>query len=178
MPGVQGLEGVEGLLGQADLADDQPVGAHPQGIGDEVADVEQAALGLARREVVRVDRLEVEAVRVLEGELGRVLDHADPLDGSNRSVSERSRVVLPAPVSPATRTFALARTIRARKSAISGFIPPSVTQSRPCRPPGVRSSRRRLNLRIERYGPPTGGMTGVDARPVGHPGIDDRVGDR
>ena len=97
--------------------------------------------------------------------------------GSNRSVSERSSVVLPAPVSPATSTFARAATMRARNAATSGLMPPSVTQSRPWRPPGARSSRRRLNLRIERYGPPTGGMTALTRRAVGHPGVDDRVGD-
>ena len=78
--GVQRLEGVEGLLGQADLADDQPVRPHAQRVGHQVADVEQAALGLAGREVVRMDRLEVEAIGVLKGELGGVLDDADPLE--------------------------------------------------------------------------------------------------
>ena len=77
--GVERLEGVEGFLGQADLADDEPVGSHPQGIGHQVADVEQAALGLAGRQVVGMDRLEVEAIGVLQGQLGGVLDDAHPL---------------------------------------------------------------------------------------------------
>ena len=85
--------------------------------------------------------------------------------GSKRSVSERRNVVLPAPVSPATRKFARACTSFASSSAISVDRPPSVTQSRPCRPPGSRSSRSRLNLRIERYGPPTGGMTAFTREP-------------
>ena len=65
VPGVQRLEGVEGLLGQADLTDDEPIRAHPQGVGHQVADVEQTALGLAARQVVGMDGLEVEAIRVL-----------------------------------------------------------------------------------------------------------------
>jgi len=85
--------------------------------------------------------------------------------GSKRSVSERRNVVLPAPVSPATRKFALACTSLASSSAISVERPPSVTQSRPCRPLGSRSSRSRLNLRIDRYGPPTGGMTAFTRDP-------------
>ena len=131
MSGVQRLERVERLLRQADLADDQPVRPHPQRVGDEVADVEQPALGLAGPEVVGMDRLEVESVRVLERQLGRVLDDADAL-GRIEQVGERSQQRrLAGAVSPATRTFALARTMRTRKSAISGLIPPSVTQSRP-----------------------------------------------
>ena len=74
---------------------------------------------------------------------------------------------MPAPVSPATSRFARARTRRATNSAIAGSRPPAATQLWPCRPPGTRSSRRRLNLRIERYGPPTGGITALTRDPSG-----------
>jgi len=70
MPRVERLERVEGLLGQSDLAHDQPVGPHPQRVGDEVANVEQAGIRLACTQVVRVERFEVEPVGVLERELG------------------------------------------------------------------------------------------------------------
>ena len=73
MAGVHGLEHVE-RLGAADLADDDPVGPHAQGVADELAD---ADLALALD--VRRARLERDHVLLLELQLGRVLDRDDPL---------------------------------------------------------------------------------------------------
>ena len=71
--GVHGLEHVEGLAA-TDLADDDPVGPHPQGVADEVPDADlAAALGVGRA------GLEPHDVGLLELELGGVLDGDDPL---------------------------------------------------------------------------------------------------
>ena len=71
--GVHGLEHVERLRA-ADLADDDPVGPHAQGVPDELADPD-LALALD----VRRARLERDHVILLELELGRVLDRDDAL---------------------------------------------------------------------------------------------------
>ena len=70
---VHRLEHVE-RLGAANLADDDPVGAHAQGVPDELAD---ANLALALD--VRRPRLEGDDVILLELELRRVLDRDDAL---------------------------------------------------------------------------------------------------
>ena len=70
---VHRLEHVQGL-GAADLADDDPVGAHAQRVPDELAD---ADLALALD--VRRPSLERDHVLLLELELGGVLDRDDPL---------------------------------------------------------------------------------------------------
>ena len=70
---VHRLEHVE-RLGAADLADDDPVGAHAQGVADELANPD-LALALD----VRRARLERDHVLLLELELGGVLDRDDAL---------------------------------------------------------------------------------------------------
>ena len=70
---VHRLEHVQGL-GAADLADDDPVGAHAQGVPDELADAD-----LALSFDVRRPRLERDHVLLLELELGRILDRDDAL---------------------------------------------------------------------------------------------------
>src|SRR5205814_9723441 len=70
---VHRLEHVQGL-GAADLADDDPVGAHAQGVPYELAD---ADLALALD--VRRARLERDDVLLLQLQLGRVLDRDDAL---------------------------------------------------------------------------------------------------
>ena len=70
---VHRLEHVQGL-GAADLADDDPVGPHAQGVPDELADLDLAlALDVGRA------GLERDHVVLLELELGRVLDRDDAL---------------------------------------------------------------------------------------------------
>ena len=73
MARVHRLEHVQRLRA-ADLADDDAVGAHAQGVADELAD---ADLALALD--VRRARLERDHVLLLELELGRVLDRDDAL---------------------------------------------------------------------------------------------------
>ncbi len=83
---VHRLEHVE-RLGAADLADDDAVGAHAQGVADELADPD-LALALD----VRRPRLERDDVALLELELGRVLDRHDALvarDEARERVQER-----------------------------------------------------------------------------------------
>ena len=83
---VHRLEHVQ-RLGAADLADDDPVGAHAQGVADELAD---ADLALALD--VRRARLERDHVVLLELELGRVLDRDDALvvrDEGGQRVQQR-----------------------------------------------------------------------------------------
>src|SRR6185312_11273115 len=75
--GVHGLEHVHGL-GAAALAHDDPVGAHTQGVADEVADRDLAlALDVGR------PRLERDHVLLLQLELGRVLHRDDALVGGD-----------------------------------------------------------------------------------------------
>ena len=71
--GVHRLEHVE-RLGAANLADDDPVGPHPECVANEVAN---AHLALAFH--VRRARLERDDVPLEQPELGRVLDSDDPL---------------------------------------------------------------------------------------------------
>ena len=79
VPRVERLERVEGFLWQTDLADHEPIGAHPERVRDQIAYVEKPVLGIPRGDVVRMERLEVEAIAVVEVKLGRVLDDADTL---------------------------------------------------------------------------------------------------
>ncbi len=68
--GGHGLEHVEGLAA-ADLADDDPVGAHPQGVADEVADGDVALaldVGGAGFQAYHVGLLELEFGGVLDGD--------------------------------------------------------------------------------------------------------------
>ena len=84
--GVERLEHVE-RLAAADLADDDPVGAHAQRVAHEVADRDlAAALDVGRA------RLERDDVRLLQPQLGVVLDRDDPLavrDGGRQGVQQR-----------------------------------------------------------------------------------------
>ena len=75
MAGVQRLHEVEGLAA-ADLAEDEPVGPHPQGVADEVAHRHQTDL-LGRRR----PGLQPNDVGMEKSELGRVLGRHDPLGG-------------------------------------------------------------------------------------------------
>ena len=75
---VHRLEHVE-RLGAANLADDDPVGPHPERVPDEIADRD---LPLAL-DVLR-PRLEPEHVPLVELELGRVLDRDDPVAVGHR----------------------------------------------------------------------------------------------
>ena len=76
---VHRLEHVE-RLGAANLADDDAVGAHAQGVADEVAD-RDLALAL---DVLRA-RFEPQRVLLLELELGGVLDRDDAVALGHRS---------------------------------------------------------------------------------------------
>ena len=71
--GVHRLEHVEGFT-PADLADDDPVGAHPEGVADEVTNRHLAATLDVRR-----PRLERDDVRLMQAELGRVFDRDQAL---------------------------------------------------------------------------------------------------
>ena len=68
--------------GPADLADDDPIGPHPQGVLHQPPDRDLAAALEVRRA-----RLEPEHVRLAEPQLGGVLDRDHALAG----VDERSR---------------------------------------------------------------------------------------
>ena len=73
MAGRHRAEHVE-RLGAADLADDDAVGPHAQRVAHEAADRHLAA-ALERRR----PRLEPDDVRLLQAQLGGVLDRHDPL---------------------------------------------------------------------------------------------------
>ena len=73
MAGVHGLQHVE-ALGAAHLADDDAVGTHAEAVLHEVALRDLAAAFDVRRA-----RLEADDVRLLELQLGRVLDRDDAL---------------------------------------------------------------------------------------------------
>ena len=84
MAGVHGLEHVE-RLGAADLADDDAVGAHAERVLDQVALVD---LALALQ--VGGAGLQADHVRLLELQLGRVLDGHDALAVLDRAADARS----------------------------------------------------------------------------------------
>ena len=86
--GVHRLEHVEGG-GVADLADHDAVGAHAQGVADQVAD-----LDLALALDVRRARLEADDVLLVQLELGGVLDRDDALvvGDERRQHVERGRL--------------------------------------------------------------------------------------
>ena len=115
---VHRLEHVE-CLGAADLADDDPVGSHAQGVAHELAD-RDLALTL---DVLR-PRLEAEHVLLMELKLRRVLDRDDPVGFGNRS---RKRVQ--------ERRLAGAGTARDQDVQLR------LTQRRGTRPPRPRSCR-------------------------------------
>ena len=89
--GIHRLQHVERRF-VADLADDDPVGAHPQGVADEVADAY-----LAASLDVRWPRLESEHMFLVQLQLGRVLDGDDPLvtGDEGRQDVERRRLAGP-----------------------------------------------------------------------------------
>ena len=73
---VAGVEGGQQVdhLGAAHLADDQPVGTHPQGLPDQGAEVDGArALDVGRPPLERDD------VRMVRAQLGGILDEDEPL---------------------------------------------------------------------------------------------------
>ena len=84
--GVHGLEHVERLR-PPDLADDDAVGPHPQGVAEEVPDLDLAGpLGVGGPGFERHD------VRLVEPELGGILDGDDPVverDESGDHVEDR-----------------------------------------------------------------------------------------
>ena len=123
--GVERLQHVE-RLAAADLADDDPVGAHAQRVAHEVADRDlAAALDVGRAGLERDD------VRLLEAQLGVVLDGDDALRRrARRRDSALSSVVLPAPVPPEMTTFSRASHERAQQRR------PSRPSIDPCRPAG------------------------------------------
>ena len=73
--GVERRQQVEGLS-PPDLADDDPVGTHPECVAKQVADRH-----LAARLDARGPALEPNDVRLAEAELGGVLDGHHPLGG-------------------------------------------------------------------------------------------------
>jgi hypothetical protein len=80
--GVHGGQQVE-RFGASDLADEQPVGPHAQGVAHEIPDGDLAdAVGRRRT------ALEADHVRSVETQFGGVLDGDDPLAGWHRR-SER-----------------------------------------------------------------------------------------
>ena len=178
VPGVERLEGVEGLAGQPDLAHDQPVGPHPQGVRDEVADVEQPALGLAAGEVVGVDRLEVEAVGVVERELGRVLDDAHPL-GRVERIGERAQERRLAGTRLTRHEHVRPRAHEARQHLGHVAGQPALGHPVTTVPAaGPKIEPQAVELADREVRPADRWQDGVDPRAVGHPGVDDRVGDR
>ena len=85
MAGVHRLEHVQGLRA-ADLADDDPIGPHAQGVADELAD-----LDLAHPFDVRRPGLERHDVVLLELKLRRVLDRDDALAGRDEGAHRVQR---------------------------------------------------------------------------------------
>ena len=155
--GVHRLQHVERFLA-ADLADDDAVGAHTQGVDDELPLADRAlAFHVGRA------RLEPRHVLLAELEFGRVLDRDDPLVAREmKQDSTLSSVVLPAPVPPLIRQFSWRSTQCDRNSSIGCVSALSVTRSSAFR----RSAGKR---RIDSSGPSTasGGMMALTREPSG-----------
>ena len=97
---VQRLQHVERLRA-AHLADDDAIGAHAQRVAHELADRH-----LSPTLEVRGTALEAQDVRLLEPQLGRVLDRDHALARRRCTTTARSsKVVLPEPVPPLTTTL-------------------------------------------------------------------------
>ena len=148
------------------LADHDPVGAHAQGISDQLAD-RNLALALD----VGGPRLERDDVLLAKLELGGILDGDDPLVGGDEATRARSAVVvLPEPVPPETKMLSRPATHARRKSNISAVRVPNSDQV-------LHGQRLTANFRIV-TGPDEGERRddGVDARAVGQPRIHHRRG--
>ena len=117
--GVHRLQHVEGLFAAA-LADDDAIGAHAQRVLDEIA-LTDLALALD----VRRSRLHARDMRLLQLQLGRVLDGDEALGVRNEVERALSIVVLPEPVPPETMVVMRALTPRASRSSICGRWRPS-----------------------------------------------------
>ena len=152
MPGVHGLQHVERLRA-ADLADQDPVGSHAQGVAHQIPDRDRGEPLDAGR-----PRLQAHDVRGLEVQLGGVLDGDDPLAGRGC-----------APPGCSGRWSCRPRSRRSprcspRTAPSSAAAPPPAAG----RSPRSRRSQAR-NRRITRYGPSTatGGMTTFTREPSG-----------
>ena len=137
VPGVEGGEQLAHLFAAA-LPDDEPVGSHAQRLAHESGEPDPAGaleVGLAR--------LEPHVVRVVDAQLGDVLDRDDPLVGAAQPSSAASSVVLPAPAAPVTSRFSRRATAPSSQRA----QPPRRTCPAPAS--AARSGRSRRGTRIE-----------------------------
>ena len=164
MARVHRLEHVE-RLGAANLADDDPVGAHTQRVAHEIAD-RDVALALD----VRRARLEPEHVPLVELQLGRVLDRHDALVVRDRS---RQRVE--------QRRLARARAagdqhVAAAPRCSGDRNSTDCSESEPMLIMSSIERRRRLNFRIVRSGPESdsGAMIALTRDAVGEARVDHR----
>src|SRR3954447_15434687 len=76
--GVEGLQEVEGF-GAAHLADDDAIGAVPQGCAEQVGDRDRGQRRLVPQWHLRSPRLESEQIGFVEMDLRGLLDHHDPI---------------------------------------------------------------------------------------------------
>ena len=116
---------------------------------------------------VRRAGLEADDVRLLQLQLGRVLDRDDALVvGDERATARSSVVVLPAPVPPETMMLMRPRTQASRNLAVDELIVPNSTRSSAW----YGSAE---NFRIVSGGPSiaSGGIDRVDTRAVGQTGV-------
>ena len=120
---VHRLQHVE-RLGAANLADDDAVGPHAQGVADEVAD-RDFALALD----VRRARLEPEHVPLVELQLGGVLDRDDPLVVRDRGRERVQQRRLARARAARDQDVQLRLDAAARKSTDSAESEPMLTMS-------------------------------------------------
>ena len=153
-------------LAAAHLADDDPVRAHAQRVAHEAADRHLAATLEVRR-----PRLEPHHVRLLQAQLGRVLDRHDRSPSAMKRERALSVVVLPDPVPPLTRRFARASTPRRRKSRERRGQRPSAPRA-PRREPAPPEAADREHRAVEGERRDDD----VDARAVGQASVHERLG--
>ena len=176
---VHGLQHVDGLTG-ADLADDDAVGPHAQGVAHEVADAHLAlALG-ARPGGPRAARRGGPGSRSSAASSMVTTRSASGISAA----SALSSVVLPAPAPPHTTTFARAATAHAQQRAVPGRG--DLVEADGTGPEATDGETRTVDRERphDRVHPRTIGQAGVDqgARPVdaqperGHDALDEGEG--
>ena len=161
--GVHGLQHVERFLA-ADLADDDAVGTHTQGVDDQLALANRAlAFDVGR------PGFEPRHVLLVQLQFGRVFDRHDALALGDEADSTFSSVVLPAPVPPLIRQFSLARTQCDRNSSIGAVSARRRDQVVRLEPLGRKpADRQQRPVDRQRRN------DGVDARAVGQARVDHR----
>ena len=147
MAGVQRLQQVE-RLGAAHLADQDAIGPMTERGAEQVGDRDRRQRRLLSERRLSAPRFEAQHVRLVEVDLGGLLDDDDAIASGMWAASALSSVVFPVPVPPEIRMFCCVATAC---DQLRMPVPVSARQRRPAR----RRLYRRVNFRMVSAGPAT-----------------------